>query len=245
MSKVAFVLLPRPALPGPEQVVRSARAGGVELWSVPSSEGMLSFEMAGGAGVVVALMPAPIPDALRMPVGPLSPPAERAAAAPAHLIVTALGLTGTDRDRDRTLAIVTAAVAQPVDPVGVMLSHGTVFYRGDVFVELVLTAASAGEPLPVEVTVDVTAAPESPTRMSFLTHTLQRYGREELLVTCPVRGKGALPFLYDLCRWLLSDSAPQFATGETVGRTAAEKIVVQRVPDPTGRGPLVVRLDLP
>jgi hypothetical protein len=245
MSEVAFVLLPRPALPGPEQVIRSARRGGVELWSVLSRNGMRTFEMAGGGSVVVALMPAPIPDVLRMPVGPLSPPPDQAAAAPAHLIVTALGMVGTARDRDRTLAIVTAAVAQPVDPVGVMLGHGAIFYRGDVFVDLVLTAASAGEPLPVEVTVDVTTAPESPTRMSFLTRTLQRYGREELFVTCPVRGQGALPFLYDLCRWLLTDSAPQLATGETVGRTAAEKIVVQRVPDPTGRGPLVVRLDLP
>lgn len=66
--------LPRAALPGPEQVIRSAQTGGVELWSVPSRDGMPTFEMAGGGSVVVALMPAPIPDVLRMPVGPLSPP---------------------------------------------------------------------------------------------------------------------------------------------------------------------------
>ena len=187
-------------------------------------------------------MPAAHPDVPRMPVGPLSPSTDQAAAAPAHLIVTALGLSGTARGRDRTLAIVTAAVAQTVDAIGVMLGHGVVFYRGDVFVDLVMTAASAGEPLPVEITIDVTVAPESPTRMSFLTHTLQRYGREELYVTCPVRGQGALPFVYDMCRWLLTDPAPQFGTGETVGRTADEKIVVQRVPNPTGHGLLVVRL---
>jgi hypothetical protein len=245
MSQVAFVLLPRPALPRPEQVVRSARASGVGLSPAPSREGMITFDVSGGPSVVVALMPAPHPDVPRMPVGPMSPPTDQAATAPAHLIVTALGLTGTARDRDRTLAIVTAAVAQPVDAVGVMLGHGVMFYRGDVFVDLVLTAASADEPLPVEVTVDVTVAPEAPTRMSFLTHTLQRYGREELYVTCPVRGQGALPFVYGLCRWLLTDQAPQLATGETVGRTAEEKIVVQRVPDPNGHGPMVVRLDLP
>ncbi len=239
------MLLPQPALPRPKQVVKAARAGGVKLRPVPSREGMLSFEVAGGPSVVVALMPAPVPDVRRMPVGPLSPPTDQAAAAPAHLIVTALNLTGTARDRDRTLAIVTAAVAQPVDAVGVMFGHGVMVYRGDVFVDLVLTAASSGEPLPVEVTVDVTAAPESQTRMSFLTRTLQRYGREELYVTCPVRGQGALPFVYGLCRWLLTDPAPKIATGETVGRTNEERIVVQRVPHPTGHGPLVIRLDLP
>jgi hypothetical protein len=34
-------------------------------------------------------------------------------------------------------------------------------------------------------------------------------------------------------------------TGETVGRTADEKVLIQRVPDPAGQGPEVIRLDLP
>ena len=134
-----------------------------------------------------------------------------------------------------------AAVARPLDAVGVMLGHGMMFHRGDAFVGLVLQAASAGEPLPAEVTVDVTVTADGPTHMSFLTRTLQRYGREELYVICPVRGQGALPFVYDLCRWLLSDQASPLATGETIGRTAEEKIVIQRVPDPTGHGPSVIR----
>jgi hypothetical protein len=130
---LAFVLVPRPVLPAADQVVASARAGGVDMRSTPGPEGMLTFDLAGGASPIVALMPAPYPDAPGRPVGPMSPPAEQAASAPAHLIVTALGLTGTARERDRTLAIVTAAVAQAAEAVGVMLRHGVMLHRGDIF----------------------------------------------------------------------------------------------------------------
>ena len=60
--------------------------------------------------------------------------------------------------------------------------------------------------------------------------------RDSFYVTCPVRGKGALDFLYGLVRWMITDPDKQLPTGDTVGRTADEKVTVQRVPSPTGSG---------
>ena len=93
--------------------------------------------------------------------------------------------------------------------------------------------------------VDVTAAQESATRMSFLTHNLPRYGREDLYVTCRIEGKGALDFVYAMLRWMLVDPDKQFPTGDTVGRTPEQKVRVQRVPSPIDDAVQVVRLDLP
>ena len=51
--------------------------------------------------------------------------------------------------------------------------------------------------------------------------------------------------MFGLVRWMLSDPNKHLPTGDTIGRDADEKLVVQRVPNPTGRGPEVIRLDLP
>jgi hypothetical protein len=184
-----------------------------------------------------------------------SPPYEQIAVSPAHLVVAAQGLPGGARERDTILAILTAAVMDGVDAggrspgaadvtVGAMLGHGVVVHRARLFADYARLAAQERSPLSVEVAVDITAAQESPTRMSFLTHGLRRYGREEFFVTCPIEGKGALAFVLTMARWMLADADKQLPTGETVGRTEDEKLVIQRVPHPKG-GPEVIRLDLP
>jgi hypothetical protein len=187
----------------------------------------------------------PHPDAAGMPLGITSPPAEDVAAAPAHLVVGAVGLTGDERDRDTVLAKLTAAVVDCTDAVAAMLGHGAIFHRAGIFADAAKLAADEHEPLPVELAVDITAAPESATHMSFLTHGMQRYGREELYITCPVEGTGALSLVYTIARWILGDPTVALPTGDTVGRTAEERLLVQRVPSPTGGGPDVIRLDLP
>ena len=126
-----------------------------------------------------------------------------------------------------------------------MLGHGRVVHRARLFAEYARHAADEGQPLGVEVAVDITAAQESPSRMSFLTHGLRRYGREEFFVTCAIEGKGALAFVLSMTRWMLADPDKHLPTGDTVGRDADEKVPVQRVPNPTGDGTEVIRLDLP
>lgn len=249
---VSFVLLAQPAAPSAGQVVAAARTYGIELVPDPERTGgdrelgeTLGFALSGGAGLVVASVPAPHPEAPQMPVGVTSPPYEQIAVSPAHLVLAAHRLAGTVRQRDTTMAILTAALIDTVDAVGAMFGHGVVVHRARLFADYARQAAHERQPLAAEVAVDITAAQESPTHMSFLTHGLLRYGREEFYVTCPIEGKGALSFVLSMVRWMLDDPDKQLPTGDTVGRTADERLLIQRVPAPNGHGPEVIRLDLP
>lgn len=242
MADLAFVLLRDPTYPSADGVIASARALGIELTLDPSSDDLQVFNLADGASLIIALMP-PHPDAAQMPGGPTSVPPDEAAAARAHLIVTALGLTGDERARDTRMAALTAAVIDHVPAVGAMLGHGVVFHKAALFRDMAKLGVEQGA-LTSEIAVDITAARESDTRMSFLSHGMVRYGREEFYVTCPIQGKGALDFVFGMVRWLLTDRTKHLPTGDTVGRSATEKLLIQRVPNPTGRGPAVIRLDL-
>jgi hypothetical protein len=243
MPDLAFVLVNEAKYPDKDGVVASGKRHGLELAPSADVSDMLTFDLRGGGTFIVALMPAPHPDAPKMAVGPTSPSVEEASAAKAHFILTALGLPGDVRERDKHMAALTATVIENTHAVGAMLGHGVVFHKAKLFAEI--AAMTRNEPLPpVEIAVDVTVARESEHRMSFLTHGLARYGREEFYVTCPIRGKSALEFVYMMARWMLTDPNKQLPTGDTVGRTTEEKIVVQRVHDPAGRRAPVIRLDL-
>src|SRR6185437_9240782 len=98
VSDLAFVLVQRPAYPDPARVVASALAGGIRLTQTSTAGDSSVFELADGQTLNVTLMPAPYPDAARVPAGPTSPSPDEVAATPAHLIVTALGLEGTARE---------------------------------------------------------------------------------------------------------------------------------------------------
>jgi hypothetical protein len=247
---LGFVLLTEPVAPTATLVVDAARAYGVQLTpdgpeiGDPELGVTQGFSIAGIGSLVVALMPVPHPDAPQMAVGVTSPPYEQIALSSAHLVVAAHGLAGEPRQRDTAMAILTATVVDTVAAVGAMLGHGVVVHRARLFADFARQAAQERQPLAVEVAVDITAAQESPTRMSFLTHGLRRYGREEFLVTCPIEGKGALSFVLSMTRWMLDDPDKRLPTGDTVGRTAEEKVRIQREPNPTGEPGEVIRLDL-
>lgn len=241
---LAFVLVEGARYPAPQAIAAAGAKLGVEMrLSSFEGKGPMCFALSSGAEVMYMLMPAPHPDAPRM-LGPLSPSPEEVARAKAHYVVTALRLDGEVEDRDLQMAALTAVLvdASP-DAVGAMLGHGAAFQKARLFSELTALGVEEGM-LPAEVVIDVTAASEPGDRMSFLTHGMVRYGREELYVTCPVRGRGALDFVLSTTRWLYLERAKHLPTGDTIGRTADEKIVIQRVPSPTGSGPNVIRLGL-
>lgn len=243
MADVAFLLVSKPAYPDAAAVVAAAEALGIAL-EVTSEREPMGFAFGTGKHLFVMLVAAPHPDVPHMAVGATSPSPEEAAAAPAHLIVTAMGLEGDQRAIDLQMAALTACVIEGCEAVGAMLGHGVVFHKASLFADLAKLGVEHGE-LPAEIAVDVTAAPEPGDRMSFLTHGLARYGREDFYVTCPVRGRGALDFVFTMARWMLSDPHKHLPTGDTVGRTSEEKLLIQRVPSPTGSGETVIRLDLP
>jgi hypothetical protein len=158
------------------------------------------------------------------------------------MIVTAMGLEGTPRERDTTMAALTAAVIDNVPAIGAMLGHGAVFHKAKLFSGLAAVGVEQGA-IPPELAIDITTERTSESRMAMRTHNLPRYGRENFYITCPIKGKGALDFLMGLSRWMLNDPDKVLPTGETVGRSPDEKITIHRVKSPEGE--THIRLDLP
>jgi len=227
-----------------DAVVEAARKVGIQLSVDPENDReVLAFDIAGGGSLLVAPIDVPHPDAARMPTNPMSPSEAERATCKAHFIVTVLGLTGDVQAVDARMAKLTAAVVQGTTAKGAMLYHTPTFLKADLFADFALSA-EPGE-LPVFIGVGFTLAPEPDGRMSVLSHGMQRYGREELYVTASQQGSGAISFFLDMVGWLYVDTDKVLPTGDTVGRTAEEKVKVQRVPSPTGEGPEVIRLDLP
>jgi hypothetical protein len=241
MVAVAFVLLERAEPPDPAELVRRAGQLGYSLVYDEGSASPSTFTIAGGGNLMVMLIEAPHPDAPKMADGLASPSADDLARVRAHYIIAMMGGPETPREQDTMLAQLTAATVRASPAIGAMLGHGRCFHRADFFTQVVESDAAT---LPMLVCIDVTRAPEPNDRMSFLTHGLARYGREEFFVTASLQGKGALDFLLSMAGWMLDDPSKQLPTGDTVGRTAEERITVQRVPNPTGEGPPVIRLDL-
>jgi hypothetical protein len=241
MPAVSFILLERAVEPDAAEVVRRAAQFGYALVHDAGSQSPCTFSIAGGGTLMVMSIEAPHPDAAKMANGLASPSAEDLARMRAHYIVAMMGGPETPREQDTMLAQLTTAIVRASPAIGAMLGHGLCFHRADFFAEVVERDPST---LPMLVCIDFTRAPEPGDRMSILSHGMVRYGREEFFVTCAVRGKGAFDFVMSMVGWMLDDSTKELPTGDTVGRTAEERIIVQRVPSPTGEGPPVIKLDL-
>jgi hypothetical protein len=242
MPDLAFVLVEKPVYPDAAALMESVNALGFAA-TLSTENDMLSLELEDGGLFIIMLVAAPHPDAPHMGTGPTSISPDEAAGAPAHFILTSMGFEGSELARDTRMAALTSAVIDNVPAVGAMLGHGAVFHKAALFADLAKVGVEDGA-LPPELAVDITAVRESHERMSFLTHGLARYGREEFYVTCPIKGKGALDFVFGLVRWMMTDREKELPTGETLGRSEDEKVTIQRVPNPTGAGAPVIRLDL-
>ncbi|MGI9519437.1 MAG: hypothetical protein ACR2NP_20465 [Pirellulaceae bacterium] len=202
-----------------------------------------TYDIDGGGSLMVTLMPGPHPDVAEMAGGPLSPDdMDVLINAPAHCIVTAIGLEGTIDEIDIRMSGLTAAVLNGCHAVGVLKMPGVLFHRPELYTECAKRGVDENE-LPMLICVDITAAREGPSEMSFLTHNLPRYGREDLYITCSTEGEGAFDFVLDMIGWLLSDRDYQLPTGDTIGRNADEKIKINRVASPLGEGPEVIHLE--
>jgi hypothetical protein len=239
-TEIAFVLLSKSATPAPDAVIASAAKLGFTLTRHLGKDGIQQFGLGDGRTLFVTLVEAPHPDGGSMAFGPTSIPEDQVHAA--HLIVTAMGLAGTPREIDTQLAALTAAVIDNVPAIGAMLGHGAVFHKAKLFSDLAALGIEQGG-IPPELAIDITTERISESRMAFRTFNMPRYGRENFYITCAIRGKGALDFVMGLVRWLITDPTKQLPTGETVGRTATEKVTIHRVKSPEGE--THIRLDLP
>ena len=238
---LSFILLSQNAYPDPAMVISEAGRLGLGLVHEMGEPTMLNFGIEGGGMLILMHIDAPHPDAATMPLGPTSPEPSVIASHVGHYVATVMGLKDDGLHPDVIMGIITAALVRSSSAVAAMLGHGAIFHRADVFAAFV---EAAGTQIASEIVVDITAAHEGEDRMSFLTHGLDRYGREEFYVTSSVNGQGALDYVMALAKWMIADRDKVLPTGDTVGRTAEEQIVVHRVPSPIEGKPTVIRLDL-
>ncbi len=242
IDHLAEVLLERRAPLDAHAIARAAARLGLELEPRSSDGALASFGLQGGE-LILTMVDAPHPALDALASGPLAIEPDRIAHASAHVLVALRDHPGGVRERDLVLALAAGAVLDATGGLSVMLAPNVVFHRPELFRDF-LELARAEAALPLELAIDITVAPEEDARMSFLTHGLERAGSEELFVTCSVEGRGALDFVLGVARWFYSQPELRLPTGDTLGRSETEKILIQRVPSPIDPSQTVVRLDL-
>jgi hypothetical protein len=250
---LAFVLLSEAKLPKGEAIERAfaSYAGkGQTLRFHPRTPkqadggGTLEFEMGGGGSALVALMPVPVPnqeadEAARYSVSALGgrwklPPHK------AHLVVTAQG-AGTAVEALAAFTSVVAAVVEASPAVGVYFgnagaTHDPKFFRDlarehDANAQLMLWSG-------------VSIAQAAGGRVELLSLGMKQLELPDLLLVAPAgKGNEALPMLYDLLAYLVSRGAP-LPEGDTVGRSATEKLPVHYVTSPVDANAKVWRVEM-
>ena len=246
MISVGYVLFAGTKGPDAAAIVSAAGAFGWLIRSDGSDKPMHFFVSDEDTECMVMFIEAPFPDRETVAFGPTSPPYEATVATRSHAIVTAMSeALSAEALELRLLAMLAAVIdASGEQAVGAMTKAAVVVHIAGLVSDMAKLAYVEGR-VPAEIAVDVTMAPEPGERMSFLTHGLWPRGREEFFITCPQRGKGALEFLFMMVGWMLRDPDKALPTGDTVGRTAEEKLRVQRVPNPAHPEQQAIRLDLP
>ncbi len=129
--------------------------------------------------------------------------------APVHFVVSTPALTWRERDHEYMMSRLGASVV-------LTTFHRTKRLRGVTFV------------------IEIAVCREDIERLSFVTRGL---GAIEVHLTAP-RDSDALAFLYGVAHWLLADPERPVQDGDTIGRSADERIPIACTDD-------TLRLDLP
>lgn len=247
---LSFVLLARPYdIDGAAIVTSHANLFPEEARPlVASSENNIAMlRAADGLTSTIALMPAAIPNeeaegVAECSLAAFSPQGGRPAPHAAHLVISTSPADG-DGDLD-TLMRHTRVVASCVDAYrahavyegNARATHPAAFY---------LDAVRSMNP-PLMVWTGVSVAHESPTRTGILTLGVENMlGMPDMLVSGP-RGQAneTLTFLFDMLLYVVKRSEP-LPDGDTVGRSAQEKLKVSYVVSPVDAERKVARIDLP
>jgi len=199
----------------------------------------------GGASVVMAAMPAPVPEgeaeeAVRLSLSALGTgwmlPEHRF-----HIVVAATNLgedSAVPARCDFTRLV--AAVARACSAVGVYWSGASATHEPEFFFD---TARDAE--LPIALWTGVSVARDGAERVSLLSLGMGQFGMDELLLTGPIEEAGvAIEMFFDLLAYAVRRGST-VQPGETVGRTDDERIEVSETESPVDPEARVWRVDLP
>jgi hypothetical protein len=241
---MAFVAIDTAELPSPESV--SANYGRLfpDAPALGKSFGdgtKLVVPMDNGTMGVIIMMPLPIPwDDLagRCASAYWWPEAtESLESHGAHLILTALGNRGNAIERHVRMTRFTAAVAASTDALGVFW-NGKLVHAPKPFQDL---ASSMSEhDFAPHLWVDMRVEKDQDGSSCFVTDGLPAFGLMDMEIVSRGDSQQLADFGLGIVMYVLKRGAP-IKAGETVGRSAQEKIMVSHGPSRSGRG-TVMRL---
>jgi hypothetical protein len=256
LVNLAFVLLSEARVPDAEWVALAFRrfAGpGEELQrevddsAADAGDRVLSFELNSGGRFLVALMPAAVPnseaeDAARYSLSSFRnqwklPPHC------AHLIVTFLAATESPpMVRLSQFTSFVAAVTKASRAVGVYWGNAGATHDSDFFLSI---ASEQDIPARMMLWSGVSIARDNDGRLSLLSLGMKQLNLPDLLLVAGNTSPNtALGMMFDLLTYVANRGAA-IPEGETVGRSADEKLKVRYVPSPIDDTTKVWRVELP
>jgi len=244
---LSFVLLPEPRLPTADdfrlawrEVANGGSAPIEKRWDRESAEVQLD-----GVTTVAMLMPVPVPNQEAEAAASRSLSAMRAkgfSPAPhvAHLLVASASPTESLVKRLLRHTRVVAALAKASRATGVYEGNAHATHDPAFYVETV----SGGPELPLMLWNGISIV-RTADSVEILTLGMAQLELPDLLLVAPSgKGNDVLPFAFDLLSYVISRGSP-IPEGETVGRTATEKLPVRYVPSPIDPASRVMRVELP
>lgn len=245
---VAFVLLSRPQLPDAKAVIQSFATIAPNRPALRSTESddsrakeILLLE-AGDSSVMVMLLPIPVPEreadeAAKFSISSFGTdwtlPYHGA-----HLIVT---LQSPDSALDSLLLFtpVLAAVAEASAAVGIYWGSAGATHDPKIFIEL---AHDDSVESGILLWNGVSPAQEPDGRVSLLSLGMKQLDLPDLWIVAPNESR-PLEWLFNLLNYMASEGEA-IPDGDTVGRTAEEKIPVRYVPSPIDATIQVCRIEI-
>ena len=246
----ALLLLDQPTLPDLTRLQAAARhlTGLAFTEQPPAKDPALICLSSSSLILEVRLRPVPYDGAGRLLRGLTSPPIGETEASPAHLELSICGLPADPRRQDALVSRLTCALIQATPgTVAAKLEHGVMFHRAEVFVRTVQSEQPGA--LPLGICVDLTVAQQGGDQpeplVTFLTHGMPRYGRQDIYITSPrSRAPEALELAALMVRSLYNSAPDAHATGQLVGPTTNTRLELKRQPSPINPSATVVRLDM-
>jgi Domain of unknown function (DUF4261) len=254
-TNLAFVLLSKPSLPKGEDVVRAFTLFGLKEQRLGlqraetktrSKMDILNFEVSSGEMAVVALIPAPVPngeadDVARFSVSAIGTgwklPAHKA-----HLIVSIQSPDSSSLVESLScFTSLLAAIAKTSSAVGIYWGDASATHEAEFFIA---TAREPGLVPRITLWTGVSVAREPDGRLSLLSLGMQQLNLPDLLLVAPKSAiNDALAMMFDLLGYVASLGKP-LPEGDTVGRTAGQRLPVNYVPSPLDSSKKVWRVEI-
>jgi hypothetical protein len=246
--QLAFGLLQKNADLDPARI----RAALAKVWDEPIAivEGsgeseILSFSVGTRDTLTLMQVSAPIPDGEAEAMAGYSISSLgtdwQIAAHEAHLVATLQEEDGTSIGRLLRFTRLLAGIIESVDSVlGIYWGEAHATHDPDFFRDM----AMADDLLPVHLWNGVSIAVNED-RVSLLSLGMKQLGQPNLKLTGPrAEGNELVGYFFNLLEYAAKRGTP-VADGETVGRSAEEKLVVRYEPSPVAEGETVWCVDLP